>query len=71
MKITMTEFDGCFSFDMVAETVEDAALLARFAVNRTTEALHVSSNAYQDGTFTGELVIGKAKNATTEIGKRK
>lgn len=31
MKIYMTENEGCFAFDMTAETMADAALLARFS----------------------------------------
>lgn len=70
MIIKMSEYEGCFSFEMQAETVADAALLARFAANRTVEVRHANADATQDGSFWGHLVIGKAKNSTSRIRKR-
>lgn len=69
MKITMTENSGCFAFNMEAENIIDAALLVRFAVNRTVEVRYANTYACEDGKFHGSLVIGKAKNATSEIRK--
>lgn len=71
MTITFTEHEGCFSFNLAAETMQDAALIARFAINATSEIRHLSGIANQDGTFTGGLVIAKHKRADGFIQRRK
>ena len=71
MKITMQEYDGCFSFDMTAETLADAALLTRFGMNRTDEIKYGSTLANQNGTFEAGLAIGKSARADSTIPKRK
>jgi len=71
MKITMTEYDGCFAFDMVAETVTDATLLARFSMNITNVIVSASSIADRDGTFRGYLVAKKRRNPRISIARAK
>lgn len=71
MKISLTEYDGSFSFDMTAETMADAALLTRFGMNSTKEIRYDSASANQNGTFEAGLVIAKIKRATNIIPKRK
>lgn len=70
MKITAKEHDGCFSFDISAETLAEAALLVRFGMNRTK--LRTSdSNARADGTFDASLVFGKSRRADSDVPKRR
>lgn len=67
MKITLQEYDGCFSFDMEAETLKDAALLVRMGINATKEIRFLSAIAPSDGDFRGIVVIGKRKRPTAEV----
>ncbi len=67
MKIEMYEHDGCFSFEMTAEDLKDAALLARFVLNVTEAVRTAGATAHKDGTFNGHLVLGKRRNANGEI----
>mgnify|MGYP000849189897 CR=1 FL=1 len=69
MKIYMTENEGCFAFDMTAETMADAALLARFSNNVTNEVRSATTNAHKDGTFTGYCVLGKRRRADSCIAR--
>lgn len=71
MKITLTEWDGCFGFEMEAETLADAALLTRFALNATNEIRSLDTLAHQAGQFTGSLVLGKHKHADGYVQKRR
>jgi hypothetical protein len=71
MKITLEEHDGCFAFDMQAETTAEAALLVRFGMNRTNEIRTAGVQANRDGTFTGNLIFGKHKHANNDIPKRR
>ena len=67
MKFTMIEHEGCFSFEMEAETMQDAALLVRFGTNATTEIRSISTSACKDGSFNSYCVIGKRKKADQYI----
>lgn len=62
MKVELNEYDGCFEIALTAETVADAAKLARMSANRTTKLRSCGADAYQDGTFCGYVVIGKRKS---------
>ena len=67
MKVELNEYDGCFDIALTAETVADAAKMARMSMNRTTELRSCGADAYADGTFYGHVVIGKRKNNTSTI----
>ena len=67
MKITMQEYDDCFSFEMDAETVADAALLTRYATNVTNKIRSTGAYANNNGTLNGHLVVGKRQNARPTI----
>ena len=67
MKITMKEYDGCFAFDMTAETMEDAALLTRYSTNVTNKVRSASSEARKDGVFSGYLVLAKRRRSSGRI----
>jgi hypothetical protein len=59
MKITFEEYDGCFNFDLEAETIADAALLARAAMNTT----QITATFSRSGTVNGSLVLQKPREA--------
>ena len=69
MKISMIENEGCFAFNMTAETMADAALLTRFSTNVTNEVRSATTNAHKDGTFTGYCVLGKRRRADSRIAR--
>lgn len=71
MKITMNEYEKSFSFSMEAETMADAALLARYAINVTSEVMAAESYANTDGTVAGYCVLGKRRKATSTIARSK
>ena len=71
MNITMQEHEGCFAFDMVAETMADAALLTRFSTNVTNELRSAGAHAHKDGAFTCHCVLGKHRKANSDIVRRK
>ena len=53
--------------DMKAETVAEAAQLARLKMNGTKEMRGIYVYADKDGTFSGSGVIRKAKKDTSEL----
>ena len=63
----LIENGGCFSVEFKAETIADAALLSRMAVNATKEIRNLNAYAHNDGTFSGSIVIGKAKNNDSSL----
>lgn len=62
MKVKLQEAEGCWSINMTAEDIKEAAALARFGASSTIEIRHKSVIASAEGEFTGCLVLGKAKN---------
>jgi hypothetical protein len=62
MKIIALEYEGCFAFDLTAETIQEAALLARFGMNHTKELRTAYVNVSKEGTFYSSIVVGKRKD---------
>ena len=69
MKLKFAELEGCFSIDLDAETLEDAAFLVRFGINATSELRCATSYVDQNGSFGSAIVIGKRKQPTNEVQK--
>lgn len=67
MKIELIEYAEGFALDMEAETVKDAALLARFHMNRSRVPTGSHSIATQTGEFFGGITFGKLKNSSGSI----
>ncbi len=67
MKLEFNEHQGCFEFSMTPETLEDCAMLARFALNCTKEVRSIGATAYRDKSMAGHLVLGKRRNETGDI----
>ena len=71
MKVTVKEFDYCFSIDLYPENMEDTAVLSRFAMNSTKEvrskSFYISRNS--DGSYSqnGYVVFGKRKQPKSRI----
>ena len=71
MKITMIENDGCFAFNMTAETPADSAMLVRFGANAIEKINSMSSQASKDGEITASLVIAKHKQSSNYLPRRR
>ena len=71
MKFTLEEYEGCFSLNMQAETMAEAATLVRFGMNTTKELRSCSASAHKDGTFTAYVVVAKHRRACESVPKRK
>ena len=67
MKVKVEEFDGCFSIDMEPETVAEAAILLRVAINGKKEVRGIYCSAYTDLTMSASVVIGKRKDTSSQI----
>lgn len=67
MKIAFMEHDGCFSLDLTAETVQDAAHLARLGLTAKKEVRLIHAYPDGDGTFTASVVIGKSTIKSSTI----
>lgn len=71
MKTTFVENDGCFAITFVAENMEEAALCVRAGVNSTSEVRYKAAYACKGGHFEFSLVLGKHKNANSDLPKRR
>jgi len=63
MKAQLTEYEGCFSIELQAETIQEAATITRFGLNRTKEIRSTYAHAGKTGEFTAAAVLGKSKKA--------
>ena len=70
MKIQVTEHNDSFLFNLEAETLEDAAFLTRFGLNRTKQLRYAEADAWENGKFSGDICFGKNKKFSSTI-KRK
>jgi hypothetical protein len=71
MKIKLTEYNGCFGFELEAETVSDAAQLTRFGMNSTKEIRYAETFVTGDGSFSTNITLGKRKKSLSTIQKVK
>lgn len=69
MKTTITENDRCYFMEIAAETMAEAAMLARMSINSTKELRCVDTHALSDGTFHCQIAIGIRKSKSSEIRK--
>lgn len=67
MKFNLVEYDGCFSLDMEAETLEDAAQIMRFKMNAKKEIRSINASAHKGGKIYGYIVLGKIRNVRSSI----
>lgn len=69
MKVVTTEQLGCFSIDLEAETIEEAAFITRLGMNGTKlRCLWAFTN--DNGSFSAAVVIAKHRRATSVVPKR-
>lgn len=71
MKVQLSEYEGCFSVDLTAETMQDAVALARLGMNATKEMRSLGTYATTADGFTGSIVIGKQHRSSCEIQRSK
>ena len=71
MKVTVTEYEGCFGIELHAEDIKEAATLTRMGVNATREVRTFASWVSMDGEFSASVVFGKNKKANSDIVRRR
>lgn len=71
MKAVFEEHDGCFAIHLTAESMEEAAVLVRFGMNRTDSINSCSTMVAKTGEFGTSVVLGKSKRADAYVPKRK
>lgn len=71
MKLTITEYNDDFTFDLTPETMAEAALLVRLGMNAIKTVKYVSTNANQDGAIYGSVAIAKSKRPVSQVGRGK
>lgn len=71
MKITISEYENVFSFDLTPETLAEAALLVRLGMNALKEVAYISTNVNQDGTIYGAMSVKKSKRPVCQVGRGK
>ena len=67
MKVKVFEFDGCFSFDLFPESVEDAVILVRVKLNGIKEVRGIHVDCTKNLMMYGSVVIGKRKEVKTSL----
>ena len=67
MKCELNEYEGCFSFDIEAETKEEVVKLARFGIGKMKDLRSASAHFLQDGTAGASVVIGKKKSGASGL----
>lgn len=71
MKLIINEWDHVFEFDIQPETIAEAALLVRLAMNANKEVLYIGTCAHRDGTFSAGLTLRKAKRTASQVSRGK
>ncbi len=71
MKVECHEYDGCFSIELTAEHMQEAAFLTRFGMNRTEEVRSANTYVNADGQFEASVVFGKSKRSNNDVPRRK
>lgn len=71
MKAEALEFDGCFSIRLIAETMEEAAVLVRMGMNRTDEIRTAETSVNSESKFETCVVFGKSKRSNSYVPRRK
>lgn len=72
MKVQMYEHDGEFAIRLDAETVSEAAMLVRFAVNRTNNLRLVGTAAYKgDHGIQTFVCVTKRRNSQSAVPRAK
>jgi hypothetical protein len=67
VKVVLYECERSFGMEFTPETMQDAALLVRFALNATKDVRGIDTVASSDGVFTGYVVLGKRKNSDGSV----
>lgn len=63
----MTEHEGCFEFDIQADTKEDVVKLARFGMNHTKEIRGIYVYLHKSNEVAASIILGKLKDPTNQI----
>ena len=71
MKLKFDEYEGCFSIELEAESLADAAFLVRMGMNTTQEIRVCGTTVMQNGDFYGHLVLAKNRRADSAVPRRR
>lgn len=71
MKVTLHEYAGCFSIELIPETMVELAKLCRFGAYTTKELRHAKAYIETEGSSSATIVVGKHKRAGIAIPKLK
>lgn len=67
MKATIEEYEGCFSIDLQAETMEEAIKMARFGIGKLKNLKSSLVVFGQGSTAVLSVVIGKSVNNSSTL----
>jgi hypothetical protein len=67
MKVRFYEFDRVMNIDLTAETVQEAAQLARLAMNTARKPAFIRTNAFKSGDFSTSIHFDKRQDYTSVI----
>ncbi len=71
MKATLIECDSVFCIGLEAENLQEAALMTRFAMNRSNEIQSAGTGVSKEGLFHSWANIRKKKNETAYVVRTK
>jgi hypothetical protein len=68
MKVELNEEEGSFGIELIAETKEEAATIARFGLNHLRKINSSGVSVHKDGQFKLWITVGKRKDSSCFIG---
>lgn len=63
MRAHIQEHEGCFTIDVTAETLAEAALLVRIARDATKDIRHFSTTPHKNGESGTFITLGKRRRS--------
>jgi len=67
VRAKFTEGEGNFWLSLKADTIEDAAVIARYGINKKKVLKYSAAFISKDGTFVIDMSFGKIKQPNCEI----
>ncbi|HSI08810.1 MAG TPA: hypothetical protein VK985_09465 [Rariglobus sp.] len=70
MRIEILETDHCFTIEVHAETMAEAATLTRIGMNTTKNEARLTTYVDREGSFSSFVALKKGKRAAAEVPHR-
>jgi hypothetical protein len=67
VKAEINEYEGAFSLNIEAETMDDVIKLARFGIGKLKRLDYCDVHFFESGKAQANIVIGKNKNKNTTL----